>query len=347
MKRWTVVLFVWLAVVTLTVGQNTRAAGAATGTATEVSATVTGIVEVKMEEAVDNEDYLTRGGERVTIDGEPLRYDPSTGRYIMQKRFLIVREGTDDKGKALPGMEGRLIRLRAKEGDQIDALAGQSVEVKGILREGRYLQIASVSRKTDLPSRFTCDCGPDCAYALSVKGKGLPAGPGRFTVTVIASGDPACQAPAVVASHDWMKASLTAWKNNRGTVEIEVAENESSVRRTGTVGAGQKIAIAQEGAPCRIGDIAPAPAPFTADGGTGVVAITLWPADCGWTLAAREPWIRPSAVKGHGNDTIGYSVEANGGKRARKGKITLWAGSGKKAARHITIEQDGRGDRHN
>jgi uncharacterized repeat protein (TIGR03803 family) len=165
-----------------------------------------------------------------------------------------------------------------------------------------------------------------CAYTISTAGKSFTRAAGSTRVTVIAKGANICPDPDFSISDTWIGATLTSFKNNRGSVKVTVQVNDTSSTRTGTVTiAGQILHITQAGAPCAI-TISPRSHTLLSSGGPGSFSVTA-PTGCAWSAevaAASTPWLSiSSGATGNGNGTVAYDAQSNATKKQRVGKINV------------------------
>jgi outer membrane protein assembly factor BamB len=182
-----------------------------------------------------------------------------------------------------------------------------------------------------------------CAYAISPSSKAFNDKAGTVNVTVTGKGAKGvvCAAPVVTPSDpSWIGAAPGVWKNNKETVKVTVTANTtSSDRPGGSVAIADKtFAITQKGAACAITALAPASQPIPVGGGSSYhFALSVFPADCEWTVASNKSWITLATTGGAGSATVNYTVPVNTTKRNQSGAITVTlAKNGKKKTQTVT-----------
>jgi hypothetical protein len=94
---------------------------------------------------------------------------------------------------------------------------------------------------------------------------------------------------------------------------------------------GQKVAIAEQGAPCSFA-VSPTALSVPAGGATVTVAVQAQAA-CAWTVAGNDAWVVVRTASGTGNATVQLTIAANGGD-ARTGSVTV-------AGQAVTVNQAG------
>ncbi|HWQ32611.1 MAG TPA: SBBP repeat-containing protein [Blastocatellia bacterium] len=169
-----------------------------------------------------------------------------------------------------------------------------------------------------------------CSFVLTVSGTQFVATGGSGTVQIAAASDCAWQA---ASNSPFITLGATTSGSGNGTVSFTLAENTSSLSRTGTLTvAGQTVTITQAGVPCNF-VIAPDRTSFTSAGGTGMIEITA-PAGCTWQAVTDNPALinLTGNRSGNGNGKISFLVSPNAAGTLRTGTITI-------AGQKITIIQ--------
>ena len=108
----------------------------------------------------------------------------------------------------------------------------------------------------------------------------------------------------------------------------------SSKKRQGHVSlANQTITVTQPGKTCDITALIPPNASYDKLTHTGEFTVVATPSDCVWT-ATRETaslWVKiTSGSGGAGTGKVGYTINANGAKVARTGRVDVVLTSNKK-----------------
>ncbi len=166
-----------------------------------------------------------------------------------------------------------------------------------------------------------------CTYTITPTEKSFASKGGSTSVTVRATGAKSCVDPGVSAGEDsWITATLSSFKNNKGTVKLAVQANDAITDRIGTVTIGRNIfTIIQTGVACSIG-ISPSKATLVSSGGTGSFTVTA-PTGCPWTVEgdpSATAWLSALTISGSGAGPVSYKVSENGTGRQRSGKITVY-----------------------
>jgi hypothetical protein len=181
--------------------------------------------------------------------------------------------------------------------------------------------------------RFPCD------YTINTTSKSVNPKGGSVSIKVAAVGN-YYGAPSISSDEEWItSAVVTKWAKNKGTIEIAVAQNDSSIGRSGTVMiGGQPFVINQQGQKCVIKSVVPSSQPVPVAGGPFSILLTVYPDDCSWSASSTSAFIRDFPPSGTGSATINYSVDANATGKKRSGKITmLLPASGKK--KNFSVKQ--------
>jgi hypothetical protein len=91
-----------------------------------------------------------------------------------------------------------------------------------------------------------------CTYNISPRSEVLSYLGGTVTVGITAKGSSYCPAPDISDQLSWIGFS-SGFSMTRGTVNLTIPENNSSIRRIGTVTiGGQTVTVTQAGKPGRI-----------------------------------------------------------------------------------------------
>ena len=177
---------------------------------------------------------------------------------------------------------------------------------------------------------------PTCTFSAAPTSQtfGADGGPGQVVVTASTA---TCTWTAQSGA-PWITITGGAQGSGTGPVAYQVARNESTTPRTGTItAAGQVVTLRQEAAPspsCTF-TVAPTTQSFGADGGTERITVTASSASCSWTASAGVPWITvTSGAQGGGNGAVSYQVSRNEATSPRSGTIAV-------AGQSVTISQDG------
>ncbi len=162
-----------------------------------------------------------------------------------------------------------------------------------------------------------------CTYTISPARASFAYKGGSANVTVQATGTN-CASPFVYVSDTWIGASLTSFKNNKGTVKVTAPANNSVTERKGEVTIETNtFTITQVGSPCSLTSISPTSKTFTASGGSHSFAVTAT-TGCGWSVLLNADWLTPFTVTGTGTDSVSYAAPVNTTGKQRSGKITVF-----------------------
>jgi len=199
-----------------------------------------------------------------------------------------------------------------------------------------------VTMSADKSVEAVFDTG-SCTYTISPKSKALTYKGGAITIGITAKGSTYCPAPDISKDGDWISLTSTFAKT-RGKVQLTIPEYDSSILRTGTVTIGEKtFTITQAGKPCTLALSASSSALFSKAGGAGSFTVTATPADCAWTAkpAKTSTWVAiSSGATGTGTGDVAYTVDANTGKVARNGKITVVTTLNKKSKSYMVKQSN-------
>jgi hypothetical protein len=166
-----------------------------------------------------------------------------------------------------------------------------------------------------------------CSYQLSATSQSFPLGGGTGSVNVTAG--TGCK---------WMASSNVNWVtvnnggNGNGTVNITVAAN-GGAPRTGTIAIANQTFTVNQAGPCSY-SVTPMSQSFTANGGSGSVALTASDNACAWTATSNATWITLASSSGTGSGAVGYVVAANPDPNSRTGTVTI-------AGQTFTVNQSG------
>ncbi len=163
-----------------------------------------------------------------------------------------------------------------------------------------------------------------CSYSLGTVSKAFTANGGSVIIKITATGPATCPAPTVAEDYDWITASPVVWSKNKGTVKITAAKTTTSFSRSAaiTIG-GRPFSITQLGAVCAIKKVSPASQSFGKAEGSGAFAVEVAPLDCSWATSTTTGWVHPPADTRTGSGMVAYTFDANTGRAARTGKITV------------------------
>jgi hypothetical protein len=187
-----------------------------------------------------------------------------------------------------------------------------------------------------------------CTYTLNSSSKTLPSFAAGNAVVSFTASDKTCPAPGATGNVGWVHAANPSYnqKTGKGTVRLTAdANSSSSVSRSGTATIGDKtFTFAQGGKPCAVTLTPAASTPsIPKAGGSGTFAVSATPTDCAWAAAADalSTWAHVTAPgTGTGNGSVAYTVDANGGKAARNGKINVsYTASGRAMKKIFTVKQ--------
>jgi beta-propeller repeat-containing protein/all-beta uncharacterized protein/BACON domain-containing protein len=181
---------------------------------------------------------------------------------------------------------------------------------------------------------FLAKIGSPCAYSLSRTSQAFPTTGGSASVDITSAIGCAWTA---VSNDSWILVTSAEHGGGADAVTFEVRENFEERFRIGTLSiAGQTFTVLQEGlasAGCSI-LISPTFSSFPAIGGSGSLNV-LADEGCIWSASSDTSWVSiTSNDNGIGFGVVTYSVGANAGAVARKGKILL-------AGQTFTIKQKG------
>ncbi|MFZ2808072.1 MAG: BACON domain-containing carbohydrate-binding protein [Desulfosalsimonadaceae bacterium] len=171
-----------------------------------------------------------------------------------------------------------------------------------------------------------------CTYSIDPASNSFTANSGSGSVAVDASLD-CC---------DWTAASNAAWITvtggasgiGAGTVSYSIAKNATCTSRSGTITiAGKTFTVNQDAGTCTY-SIDPASNSFTANSGSGSVAVDASLDCCDWTAASNAAWITVTGgASGIGDGTVSYSVATNTTDDSRSGTISI-------TGKTFTVNQD-------
>ena len=141
---------------------------------------------------------------------------------------------------------------------------------------------------------------------------------------------------------DWITYTTTTFVDNRGSVILTIPEYDNSSGRSGIITiAGNTVSVSQTAAACAITGLTPASQSVAVGGGSYHFALSVFPEDCAWTVAANKSWITPATGGGTGDATVNYSASANATGNNRTGSIAVTlTKSGKKGSQ--TVHQSGK-----
>ncbi len=167
------------------------------------------------------------------------------------------------------------------------------------------------------------DISNSCTYAVSWTDKVFGHKGGSANITLRATGGKTCANPEVASEDAWVGVSLSAFKNNKGTVKISVLPNDGATERTGTVSIrGNAFHVVQAGAPCSV--FLPATSDtLDAEGGPHSFAVNA-PTGCAWSVSSSEDWLTGITSAGTGTGLVSYIASGNTTGKQRSGKITVF-----------------------
>jgi hypothetical protein len=162
-----------------------------------------------------------------------------------------------------------------------------------------------------------------CQFEISPTTDSVPASGASGVITIV--GQIEC-AWTATSGESWIRITSNASGSGNGTVSYNVAANNNTGGRSGTVTIGDRtFTVNQAGissASCTFTLGATSQSvPDTAGAGTPVAVTAA--AGCAWTAASNVPWITvTSGTTGSGNGSITFTVAANTG-AARTGTVTI------------------------
>jgi phosphatidylserine/phosphatidylglycerophosphate/cardiolipin synthase-like enzyme len=162
---------------------------------------------------------------------------------------------------------------------------------------------------------------PSCTFTLSKTSSGAAADGGSDSVTVTAGAGCAWNA---TPNASWISVTSGASGSGAGTVAFNVAANDTTAARTGTLTIGGQTLTVTQAAPappptCTV-TLSASSASLPASGGSGTVNVTADPS-CAWSAASGASWITATG-SGSGNGVVDFGGAANTG-AARSGTITI------------------------
>jgi len=190
----------------------------------------------------------------------------------------------------------------------------------------------------------TADFTDTCTYVISPKKKSFSSKGGQAIVTVKATGGTACSEPGIAASDEWITATLSSFKKNKGSVTIFVYGNDNEEDRSGTVTIGaETLTVDQAHTSCAIRSLEPSHESFEAAVDSGKFTVHV-ETDCPWTAAVETPadeWL--SITSGHadsGTRDISFHVSENDTDKKRTGKIVVTLTGTPQKRSVFTVRQD-------
>ena len=168
---------------------------------------------------------------------------------------------------------------------------------------------------------------PVCSFSISPTTRAFSESPATGSVAV--TGTSGCTW-AASSNASWLRITTVIFGSN-GIVNYSVAANTGGAR-TGTLTIdGQTYTVTQSGS-CSYG-ISPTSQSFTADTGSGSVAVTA-ATGCSWAAISNDSWLTiTSGGSGSGNGTVSYSVAANTTTGPRTGTLLV-------AGQTLTVTQE-------
>lgn len=165
---------------------------------------------------------------------------------------------------------------------------------------------------------------PPCTLSVAPTNQevGAAGGPGQVTVTASAT---TCSWTAT-SGVPWITVTGGAAGTGSGTVAFQVAANDTTTARTGTLTvAGQVVTVTQPGkepAPCTY-QLTPSSVSVPASGGEAVSLLET-AAHCAWTAASQADWISVvSGTSGTGSVTVRVLASANPSTTPRTGTVSI------------------------
>ncbi len=182
-----------------------------------------------------------------------------------------------------------------------------------------------------------------CTYAISPPSRSVSANGGTVSVRVQTDEGEDCPSPQVTKTALWIETKDPVFTNDRGSVAIAVAPNDSPVPRFDTVTVGDKpFTINQDGVVCQLTALKPANAQFPGGGGNGEFTVTTQ-GGCDWTTdidVKAKDWITiDTGMTGKGAGTVTYSVGPNGTGRIRTGKVNVTINGSSNKRKTFTVIQ--------
>ncbi|PYV37574.1 MAG: hypothetical protein DMG09_14365 [Acidobacteria bacterium] len=162
--------------------------------------------------------------------------------------------------------------------------------------------------------------GTSCGFAISPASKTFDGTAATGSVSITSPGSCSWTASS---SSSWITVTSAASGAGNATVTYSITQNTNSSARSGKMTiAGQTFWVAQSSDQCNF-SLTPASTSFDNAGGSGKVALT-GPNGCSWKASSTESWISISSrTKGHGDGTVGYSVQSNTAGGSRVGLLIL------------------------
>jgi hypothetical protein len=165
---------------------------------------------------------------------------------------------------------------------------------------------------------------PPCTFSVAPTSQAVSAdgGPGQVSVTASAT---TCTWTAT-SGVPWITVTGGAAGTGNGTVAYQVAANDTTTARTGTLSvAGQVVTVTQPGkepAPCTY-QLTPTSVSVPAAGGDATTLLET-AAHCTWTAASQAAWISVvSGTSGTGSATVRVLAPANPTTTARTGTVSI------------------------
>ncbi len=198
--------------------------------------------------------------------------------------------------------------------------------------------VLTVTNDIDVQAVFS----RSCAYSISPSRITEPFAGGTMEVEIGATGAASCPKPVVRVPYDWIEISAVSWKDNRGTIRIVTAENDSTVPRSANIPVyGTWLTVYQEGIPCRVTMFGAVYRSYGREGGKSRAWVGTDSRDeCPWILSVSAPWIRIEPSYGRGNyNTITLSVDPNTTNMPRSAVVTAASQSQPQKKKTLIIRQ--------
>ncbi len=173
----------------------------------------------------------------------------------------------------------------------------------------------SIAGRNITVSQAANACVP--APTISPASRSFTVNGGTSTVAITA---PVGCAWTVTGVPSWI--TMTQSGSGNATLSVTAAANAGAERSATFSVAGNSFAVTQAANLCADATLSPTSASFTANAGTGTIALTAAPA-CTWNVGGVPSWVTvTSGTSGAGSATIAYSVTANSA-AARSATLTI------------------------
>jgi Putative binding domain, N-terminal len=279
---------------------------------------------------------------QTVVNPRSAEFDPSPDHYVDDGGIPRVQEyrlsvyvlgqstpvATASLGKPIPDVDGKI---------RFDLLSALPVALApGITYLAKVTAIGPSGESESLPSNEfifqSTPYQPACVPTISATDQAIAAAGGSGSVSVTA--DPGCTWTATSAA-PWLTVTAGASGSGAGVVTCTADANTSSTSRSGTLTiAGQPFTVTQAAATSCSATVQPSGLLAIADGGTGVVSVTI-SAGCPWTSSTNASWLTVTAgATGTGSGTVSLFATPNTSSVSRTGTVTV-------AGQTVTVTQSG------